>query len=321
MGIKVVKGGLLTTIQDCGRTGFRKDGIIVSGAMDTLALTIGNLLLRNNVQEAGLECTVIGPVLVFETAQLIALTGGDLSPEVDGEPVQMWRPLFVRRGATLRFGPAVKGCRTYITVFGGFHIPKVLGSYATYLKAGFGGQEGRALKQGDIIGFNKTCLLSPFQHNWFVEPSVYVDLNDHTIRVLPGPEYDLFSEESKLHLQHGTYLISKAADRMGYRLDGPTLKLTRQKEMLSSAVTFGTVQVPPNGAPIILMADHQTTGGYPRALQVITADFSKLAQMQSGVPLRFKLVTLETAQAALHARAKDLRQLKLAIELKYECYD
>lgn len=316
MGIKVIKGGMLTTVQDLGRTGYRKDGIIVSGAMDRLALETGNLLIGNPADEAGLECTLLGPRLFFETDQLIAITGGNLSPMIDGLPVKMWRPVFVAKGAVLSFGPAIKGCRTYLTVFGGFDLPEVLGSHSTYIKAGFGGYKGRALKSEDKLPFKKTYKHTGENFNWSADLKLYPDLDDHEIRVMKGPEFDLFNSQSSAALFNDGYVISKAADRMGYRLEGPALQMSKPKEMLSSAVTFGTVQVTPDGGAILLMADHQTTGGYPRILQVITADLTKLAQMQSGQQIQFKLVTLEEARLALLQREKQLKQLKQTITLK-----
>lgn len=321
MGIKVIKGGMLTTIQDLGRSGYRKDGIIVSGAMDALALQIGNLLLGNQGGEAGLECTLLGPKLLFETDQLIAITGGDLSPVIDGQPVKMWRPLFVPKGAILSFGAAVKGCRSYLTVFGGFDLPEVLGSYSTYLKAGFGGYKGRALKNEDELSFKKIYEHKGDSFKWSADLKLYPDLDDHEISVMKGPEFGLFTSQSTAGLFNGNYRISKAADRMGYRLEGESLKTSQSKEMLSSAVTFGTVQVTPDGGAILLMADHQTTGGYPRILQVITADLTKLAQMQSGHQIRFKLVTLAEAREALLQREKQLKQLKQTLAFKNNSYE
>lgn len=321
MGIKVIKGGMLTTIQDLGRPGYRKDGIIVCGAMDTLALQIGNLLLGNRDDEAGLECTLIGPKLLFETGQLVAITGGDLSPAVDGQPVKMWRPIYIPPGATLSFGAAVKGCRSYISVYGGFELKKVLGSYATYLKAGFGGYQGRALKNGDDLPFKNIYEDKGNTFKWSADLKVYPDLEDAEIRVMKGPEFDLFTGQSIAALFEENYVVSKHADRMGYRLEGRTLQMSTPKEMLSAAVAFGTVQVTPDGGAILLMADHQTTGGYPRIVQVITTDLTKLAQMQSGKAVRFKLVTLAEAREALLQRDKQLKQLKQTLAFKNITYE
>jgi antagonist of KipI len=317
MGIKIIKAGLQTTVQDHGRTGYRKDGIIVSGAMDTLALQIGNLLLGNEPGTAGLECTLLGPKISFETAQLVALTGGDLSPLVDGVAVKMWRPLYIEKGAVLSFGAAVQGCRTYLTVFGGFKLQAVLGSYSTYLKAGFGGYNGRALKSEDTLSFNKVYKGTKKIFNWSLDLKLYPEPGEALIRVLKGPEYDLFTGESLAQMLEKEYLITNEADRMGYRLQGSPIQITEAKEMLSSAVCFGTVQVSTSGAAIILMADHQTTGGYPRVLQVITADLTRLAQMKSGQKVWFKMVTLAEARAALLLREKQVKQLEQTITFKY----
>jgi antagonist of KipI len=315
MGIKVIKPGLLTSVQDLGRVGYRKDGVIVSGAMDSLALEIGNLLLGNEVGEAGLECTLMGPKLLFMQDQLVALTGGDLSPMVDGLPVKMWRPLFVAKGSVLSFGAAASGCRLYVTVFGGFDLPLVMGSKSTYLKAGFGGLEGRKLKSDDVLRFKNTFKGDDGVFNWSLDLRFYPDLNDSEIRVVEGPEYHWFEDREALF--NATYLITKEADRMGYRLQGPSIRLKEPREMLSSAVAYGTVQVTSNGSAILLMADHQTTGGYPRIVQVISADLVKLAQMKGGQQIHFNLVTLTEARAALLIRQKQMKQLKQTITFKY----
>jgi len=318
MGIKVLKGGLLSTIQDTGRFGYRKDGIIVSGAMDSLALRTGNLLVGNPQDEAGIECTLTGPTMRFEAEQLIALTGADLSAVLDKMPLQMWRPVLVKKGSVLSFGAAKSGCRTYLTVSGGFSVPKVLGSRSTYLRAEFGGWNGRALQAGDYIPFRERYHETLQDFNWSCDLStLYPDLNDHVIRVIEGPEFELFSINGKQAFFEKEFQLSNESDRMGYRLKGEALKLERPREMISSAVTFGTVQVTSNGDPIVLTADHQTTGGYPRIVQVITADFSKLAQLQSGQKIRFELLTLAQAHAALLYREQQLKQLQQTLTFKY----
>ncbi|RZM29057.1 MAG: biotin-dependent carboxyltransferase family protein [Pedobacter sp.] len=316
MGFKVIKAGMLSTIQDLGRYGYRKSGIIVSGAMDKLALRIGNLLLGNNEEEAGLEITLIGPALLFEEAQSIVLTGADLSPSIDGAPIKMWRPVFIPKGSILTFGKPASGCRAYLSVAGGFKIKPALGSYATYLQAGIGGWEGRALKPGDQIPF-KQPYKDKGKFNWTPDLKLYPGLNKQTVSVIAGPEFDLFTKESTAAFLSQEFSISKENNRMGYRLDGPGIHLAENKEMLSSAVTFGTVQVPQQGKPIVLMADCQTTGGYPRIAQVITADLSILAQKQTGSQIKFELITLAEAQKCLQQQEQQIQQLKNTISLKY----
>lgn len=316
MGFKVIKAGMLSTIQDLGRHGYQKSGIIVSGAMDKLALRTGNLLLGNKEDEAGLEITLTGPVLLFEEAQLIILTGADLSPSLDGQPLAMWRPVPIPKGGILSFGRPAKGCRSYLSVAGGFKIKPVLGSCATYLQAGIGGWEGRALKAGDTVPFRKVYQ-EKGKFSWSPDLKLYPDTGIQTIRVLPGPEFEQFTAESIRTFFSGPFSISKENNRMGYRLEGPDILLLHRKEMLSSAVTFGTIQVPPQGKPIVLMADCQTTGGYPRIAQVITADLSILAQKQTGDQIKFELITFAEAQKYLLAQEQQLQQLKHTISLKY----
>lgn len=317
MGLNVLKPGLLTTIQDGGRYGYRKDGIIVSGAMDAHALKAGNMLVGNTAEEAGIECTLMGPFLLFEAGQLVAITGADLSAEVDGIPVPMWRPIYIDKGAILSFGQARSGCRTYLTVHGGFDLPKVLGSYSTYLRAGFGGFEGRALKTGDLIPFKSAAPDLKVGFNWSLSPKMYQRPEDEVIRVIKGPEFDEFHEKSIAAVLTEKFKISKEADRMGYRLEGAELKLKKKQEMLSSAVTFGTVQVTAEGNPIVLMADHQTTGGYPRILQVVSVDLGKLAQFQTGDFLSFEIITLAQAEALLISAEQEFKQLKQTLTFKY----
>lgn len=317
MGINVIKAGLLSTIQDLGRQGYRKEGIIVGGAMDRLALLIGNLVLGNPEGCAGIECTLNGPELLFESDQLIALTGADLSPAIDGISLKMWRPVFVKKGSVLTFGTAVQGCRAYITVAGGFKLPFILESQSTYLKAGFGGFKGRALKKGDSLTFAKPYTGAEIKSNWTPELSKLYPLNQNSVaRIIPGPEYGWFTEQARLSLTEQKFRLNKDADRMGYRLEGPVLSLPQPRELLSSAVTFGTLQVTGNGNPILLMADHQTTGGYPRIAQVISTDHSMLAQLRTGETIRFKLISLSEAHELLKLRALQIKQLKHTLMLK-----
>ena len=316
MGFKVIRPGILSTIQDLGRVGYQKSGIIVGGAMDKLALRIGNLLLGNSENEAGLEITLIGPALFFDKEQLIILTGADLSPSIDGNPVTMWRPVHIAKGAVLSFGKPVKGSRTYLSVAGGFKISPDLGSCATYLQAGIGGWQGRALKPGDYIPFKQVYTYTG-KFTWSPDLKLYPNAANQVIRVIAGPEFNLFTKDSIHAFLTHLFTINKENNRMGYRLDGPEIQPAEKKDMLSSAVTFGTIQVPPTGNPIILMADCQTTGGYPRIASVITADLSILAQKQTGSEIKFELVTLAEGQKYLANRELQLKQLKHTISLKH----
>lgn len=333
MGLEIIKPGMLTTLQDRGRYGHQKEGIIAGGAMDAFALRVANLLAGNPEEEAVMEITLTGPTIRFTEDQLIALTGADLSPALNGEPLPMWRPLFVREGSTLSFGAPRSGCRTYLAVSGGFDIPKVMGSYATYLQAGIGGYQGRALQAGDFIPCHQptaagialfsqaTGTTAGHKHTaatWTPDPQLYPDYKPNpTIRAIKGPEFELFSQTSREQIWTERFQVSTQSDRMGYRLQGVSLYLDEPTELISSAVSFGTVQVPPDGKPIVLMADHQTTGGYPRILQVVTADLPILAQVMPGQTISFEEVSLEEAQQLYIRQEQHLTQLARAIHLKH----
>jgi antagonist of KipI len=327
MSLRILRPGLLTTVQDLGRHGYQQDGIIVSGAADALALRVGNLLVGNDEHAAGLEITLLGPSIRFEADHLIALTGAHLSPTLNGQPVSRNRAIWVAAGAELAFGPAGAGCRAYLAVAGGVAVPLVLGSRSTYLRASFGGLDGRALRAGDelLVGAPSTTAAAiratlfngqkPWNQARFT-PGPYLcpaPRPEPIIRAVRGPEYAQFSAESQQALWREPFTVSTEADRMGCRLQGPSLERLEAMELLSSAVTFGTVQVPAGGQPIVLLADHQTTGGYPRMAQVISADFPALAQVRPGQRLRFQEVTLAEAQALYLAQEARVRSLQRGI--------
>ena len=337
MSLRILRPGLLTTVQDLGRFGYQKDGIIVSGAMDATALRVANLLVGNDENAAGLEITLLGPTIRFETDHLVAITGAHLSPTLNGRPVGLNRPVWVAAGTELAFGAPVAGSRAYLAVSGGVAVAPVLGSRSTYLRAGFGGLHGRALQAGNVLpgpgptpaGLQLIEMLaaaaSPAtwrQARWTPNAELCPQLRKSpVIRALRGPEYAQFTAESQRAFWQESFTISTEADRMGYRLHGPPLRRSPEVELLSSAVTFGTVQVPPGGQPIVLMADHQSTGGYPRLAQVITADFSALAQLRPGQQLWFREVSLLEAQAQYLARERQLRALRRAVEYKFLRYN
>ncbi len=332
MSLSITRPGLLTTVQDLGRLGYQHIGVVVSGALDAVALRVANLVVGNTEDAAGIEITLRGPTVRFETDHLIALTGADLSPTLDGQPMPMHRPVVVRAGTVLAFGAARAGCRAYLAVAGGLAVPLVLGSRSTYLRAALGGWHGRALLAGDELpvgeptatGQHLRQLVVPASPvsgwaaaRWTPGPALCPTPRPQpVIRVVRGPEYEQFSAASQRAFWREPFAITPAADRMGYRLHGPDLKRETTTELLSSAVTFGTVQVPPGGQPIVLLADAQTTGGYPRLAQVITADCSALAQAAPGQILRFQEVSLAEAQALYLVQEGRLRALRRAIETR-----
>lgn len=331
--ITVIKPGLSTSIQDIGRYGFQKYGIITSGAMDQLAHRIANLLVGNNENEPTLEITLLGPTIEFEQDSLIAICGGDLTPELNDKPIRNWRPVLVRKGSILKFGAYSKGCRAYLAVAGGIDVPIVMKSKSTYFRAKIGGFYGRALKKGDrlsgcSISQQSANILSSLKSDsitrkynegkWIINQDLIPNYSENpTIRVMKGRQFELFRQESQAKLFSKPFDITPQSDRMGYRLKGPMLALRNPMEMISESVCFGTIQVPADGNPIILLADRQTTGGYPKIAQVAAVDLPLLAQAKPGDTLRFTEITHSEAQLLFIQREKEIQQLKLGIKLKY----
>jgi antagonist of KipI len=329
MSLRVLNPGLLTTIQDLGRHGYQQYGVVVGGAMDPLALRIANLLVGNEEGEAGLEISFSGPRLRFERDTLIAITGADLSPEIDGLQVPAWRPVWVKNGAELKFGAITHGCRACLAAAGGFDVPQVMQSRSTYLRAQIGGFKGRPLAAGDVLPLRP---MSPRAHRRFdslslKQPgrnfaasfwSVSVGINtpsNPSIRVTPGSQFDWFTETSRQSLMNDEFTVTPQSDRMGYRLAGPPFQFAISRELLSEAVTIGTVQVVPEGQMILLMADRPTTGGYAKIAQVASVDIPLLAQLKPGDKLRFQMITVDDAQTLYRARESMVQKLRRGIEL------
>lgn len=332
MSLHVLQPGLFTTVQDKGRAGFQKYGVPVGGAMDAFALRTANALVGNAEDAAALEMTLTGPALRFDTDALIAICGGDLSPSIDGDAVPAWRPVYVKRGGTLRFGGCRSGCRAYLAVAGGIAAPRVLGGRGLYLRAGIGGLHGRPLQRGDTLPLGPAgdrarrlaarlaaaCGRRPFAATgWFIRREALPPYReDPVLRYVPGREYDAFSADSRTRFGCSRFLVTSRSDRMGYRLDGPLLALSEPAESISEPVTAGTVQVPPDGRPIILMADRQTTGGYPKLAQIAEVDLPVLAQVKPGDTLAFRQISRAEAETLLLQREAEWRKLALSIELK-----
>lgn len=325
MSLRIIKAGLLDTIQDLGRFGFLASGINPSGAMDRYALQLANALVGNAPGEAGIELHFPASVILFTRPALIALSGADFSPSINGEPVPMQQGIVVNKNDALQFHRPVKGARAYIAVAGGFQLEDWLGSYSTNLKAVAGGFHGRRLQKGDEIVLNgkkEYGYLLPGKNfrvlPWAADNKYEEESSE--IAVLPGHEWGRLTEEARERLLHSPFLITKLADRMGYRLGNEPLSVLPGEDILSSAVNRGTIQLLPDGKLIVLMADHQTTGGYPRIAHVITADHSKLAQLKSGDSVYFRLTDMATAEEKLTRQQQHLRQLQHACTLKLQQY-
>ncbi|MBB5172640.1 biotin-dependent carboxyltransferase family protein [Texcoconibacillus texcoconensis] len=309
---RIVKPGLLTTVQDLGRTGYQQYGMVVSGAMDIYALQVGNLLVGNERGEAGLEITIMGPEIELLEDAVIAICGADLSATVDNKPAPLWKSFYVQQGQTIRFGRPVSGARAYITVAGGISIPTVMGSKSTYMKAQVGGVDGRELQKGDVIEKGKPTFHNRGLVSRSLKSSLVPDYErDQTLRVILGPDEQAFHESSIGTFLSEAYEISPQSDRMGYRLQGAKLTHVSGADILSDAIFPGTIQVPASGEPIILLADRQTTGGYTRIGTVISVDLPYLGQMLPGNKISFQAVSIDEAQALNVKREKAFRQLSL----------
>lgn len=328
MTAQVTRAGLQTTVQDLGRYGLQRFGVPVSGAMDRLSLRVANRLVGNDDNAAALEITLVGPVLQFDSDTLIALCGGDLGAVVNDRRLPMNRPAWIARGSRLAFGQCVAGCRAYLALAAGVDVPEVLGSRSTYLCAGFGGFNGRALKAGDHIDavaadqsyFRGLRESQAFHADGFAAPkwSVRVDaarlnLQPQTIRFVAGRHWENLPASARNRFAGENFRVGAASDRMGYRLEGNDLGPHEYGDIASEAVTFGTIQLPPDGNPIVLMADRQTIGGYPRVGEVASVDLPMLAQLKPGDTLRFERITLGEAQQLVHTQMSALAQIEASI--------
>lgn len=326
MSLRIVKPGLLATVQDLGRYGYGKYGVVVSGAMDGFAHRTANWLIGNDEKEAALEITWSGFSAEFEKGMWISITGGDMGASIDGYKAPMWRPLYVRKGAVLSFKRPVNGCRVYLALGGGVDVPVMMGSRSTYLRAGVGGWQGRALRSGDLLPVKPGELYAPadltggkpfHSVNWSIPPTQRPAIHNMAeIRVTRGRQFDDFEEGSRQRIFSEIYRVAPQSDRMGYRLNGEPLRLEREREYISESVVHGTVQVPADGQPIMLTADRQTHGGYPKIAQVIAADLPLIAQIPPGGAVRFCEIGLPEAEAAYMESVRHLRLLAAAIRLR-----
>jgi antagonist of KipI len=322
--IQVIHSGFFTTVQDGGRFGYQKAGVSVGGVMDSFASRLANLLVGNDPNEATLEITMNGPTLRFETDALIAICGGSFRCTLNGESVSMWKPLVARSGDILSIGACQNGYRAYVAFAGGLDIPLVMNSRSTHVQAHIGGFHGRALQSGDVLPLRSNTLTIPESPiRWGIAFSTrnYINARRKIVRVVEGPEYHMFTEQSQERFFSSTYEVTTQSDRMGYRLQGQALERMTNQEMVSEAVTFGTIQVPKNGQPIVLMADCQTTGGYPRIAQVIRIDLPILAQARPGDLIQFQKISWQEAQRLYIEREQEIKKWKMIIRQKWRGVD
>jgi 5-oxoprolinase (ATP-hydrolysing) subunit C len=323
--IEVIRAGPLTSIQDLGRRGYRHVGIGSAGALDPLALRIANCLVHNSTEAAGIEVTAGPTQFCFCQEACFALAGADYAATLGEKPLRPWWRYQARRGQILTFKMPHQGMRAYLAIFGGIDVPIVLGSRSTHLSAGTGGFSGRALRSGDLLSIGATTNL----FHLFAETSIGIrppefyqreqpqapptSLPPIEIRALSAPEYDFFSLRAQTLFWQSHWVLTPQSNRMGFRLAGPVISCVKKIELLSHGIIPGIIQVPPSGQPIVLMADAQTTGGYPRIGVVITADLPKLAQVPLGGLLQFVSVSYHEAKAALSAQRKYISSLEISL--------
>jgi antagonist of KipI len=326
MSFVVQRAGMQTTVQDRGRIDHQHIGVPVGGAMDAMAHRNANMLVGNTDDHATLECTLAGTAVQFNSPALIALAGRDVAASVDGRAVPAWHAFRIHAGGLLSIHA---GCRTSIAVAGGINVPHVLGSRSTCLRAGFGGWHGRALRIDDVLPIGASTAIGArmLQYlearerasgDWSTALTLHPAYSAApTVRIIAGPEHSALTDESRTTLWNEAFRIAPESDRMGFRLTGHTLELEQPREMLSSGVTAGTIQLPPGGAPIVLMADRQTTGGYPRLGDVIAVDLPLLAQLRPGDHVRFAPIALDVAQELYRARETNLAQAQRSLHLRF----
>ncbi|MDB5999158.1 MAG: carboxylase [Rhizobacter sp.] len=328
MIIDVVKPGLFSTFQDLGRIGYQHLGVPVSGVMDEVSHRVANLLVGNDEAEATLEITLLGPTLRFKQGVWMALCGANLSavlvaPEADaasGVAVPLATPTWIEAGHTLQFGKRRSGLRTYLAVRGGFDVAPVMGSRSTHVRGGIGGLDGRALRKGDLLSLraadDAASHAEPAPLSHAVSQALHSLCDTEIgapIRVTTGREWAHFTPEAQAAFLSQPAVVSAQSERMASRLQGTVLTRCIEGDMLSEAVAFGTVQVPPEGLPIVLMADRQSSGGYPRIAQVATVDLPRLAQVMPGESVRFERVELAAAQRLLLQRSRHFAALRSAL--------
>lgn len=324
--IRVLKPGLLTTVQDLGRPGYQAFGVAVGGALDAFAARVANLIVGNDDNAALLEMAQTGPELQFDREALVAWCGADFPAMLNGQPLPRDRAVHVAAGDKLDFGVAPRGLRAWLAVAGGFDVPLVMGSRATYRRAGLGGHnQGRPLAAGDKLKTFAPCewavhLLGSLRSRhqratvWTVRPGTLgPPAPAGTVRAVCGPEWEWFSNDAQREFFASEWEATREADRMGVRLHGPELALARPREMISSAVNTGVVQVPPSGQPIVLLPSRQSVGGYPRIAAVAAVDIGRFTQLRPGEKVRFARIPLPVALQLQLQRERDLGRVRMGL--------
>jgi len=310
--IQVQSPGLLTTVQDLGREGFGPLGVSPSGAADPVSLRIGNRLVGNPERAAGLEMTLLGGTFLFPQATKIALTGSDFGATLDGVPLAPWNSTDVSPGQTLRVGSTRSGARSYLSVHGGIIVNPFLGSASTHLLSGLGGYQGRPLRKGDVLRLGRE--IAPFRKKTIDAQSLGQLAPRKILRVTAGPQSDWFPQSSLRALYENTYRVAEESNRMGLRLEGHSIARESSGEMITEGVSLGAIQITASGLPIILFVEQQTTGGYPKIANVISADLHSLGQLRPRDEIRFEQVSWDAARILLLEQEQLLASNGLIVE-------
>lgn len=309
-GIIIEKSGPLTTVQDSGRSGFRKYGVPASGAMDTFSMMAANFLAGNNPGAPLLEATISGPAIRFISSCTFAVTGAPCSVTLNGSPVSQWRSIRAGRNALLETGITTAGARIYIAFAGGVSLSPVMGSCSTYLKGSFGGMNGRELRKGDLIVVGKAATI--LRRKKVLPPSLIPLYGDEvTLDILPGIHHSISGREWETFITSKPFTVSARSDRMGLRLipegDPPG---GIPGSIISCAIHYGAIQIPGDGNPVIMGADSQTIGGYPQFGNVISSDLDKVGQLRPGNRIMFNPVSYERAVEKMVMKLAQLKSLK-----------
>ncbi|MGN0542396.1 MAG: biotin-dependent carboxyltransferase family protein [Acutalibacteraceae bacterium] len=308
MNLEIISPGLLTTIQDLGRFGYMDSGFSPSGAMDAFSARLANILVGNSQGEGVIEMTAVGITARFCCSSVIAVTGADMNPEINGRKIEMYKSIPVSAGDVLSMKNASNGMRAYLAVACGFDIEPVMCSLSTNLKCAVGGFRGRKLKAGDLIPLRRCCEISYIGERHFKPQNV--SSNAVTVRAVPGPQDDYFSVSELEKFFSSEYKASAESDRMGIRLDGESVCSIDGVDIISDGIVTGSVQIPPSGKPIVMMADRQTTGGYAKIATVITADLKYLAQLRAGDTVRFEKISQAQAEKINKSEQKFFKRLE-----------
>lgn len=316
--IKILQAGIQTTIQDQGRNAYQAFGISVGGAMSTFSSRLANILVGNSMNLPVLEIVQSPHKLLFEEDAVVSFCGGGLLPEINKKEIPLFEPLIIKQGEVIELYKPTNGFRLYMAIAGGFKAELFLNSYSTHLLTASGGYKGRIIKKEDelLLHENPSQLSENIrellQKNLFfnLDKSLSPKIFSKSIRIIAGAEYELLSDESKNQLTAGEFKISNDYNRMGYRLKSEPLLLTQKKEMISSAVTKGTIQLLPEGQTIALMADCQTVGGYPRIAHSIEADHCICAQLKPGDEISFQMVSISEAEQLYLEQEQRLQQIQ-----------